>query len=246
MCSLCFSEIRGLVAPASPPPLQCPPSESWGGVLEAAPHCRPLRSQSPVLVLLVTLRKDSCRPARDQGHRHPGPGAWLCQASRACPSPGHGVLAPHPCPPEEALGSVCTLPSGALGVTSEAPGGFPCSQMPVNLLSSPRCFSLVLSEVLICPLLHHSCPSVSCLPSGVSDQICGRNSFCLPGPSSDPRAVPIGCGHLISSPPALQAPASLVTAPGPATLCPEARQRLPPQPHFAPRVLHLVSEEEAA
>ncbi|XP_039734484.1 LOW QUALITY PROTEIN: receptor-type tyrosine-protein phosphatase S [Pteropus medius] len=45
MCSLRFSEIRGLVALASPPLLQRPPSESRGGVLEADPRCRPLRSQ---------------------------------------------------------------------------------------------------------------------------------------------------------------------------------------------------------
>lgn len=62
MCSLCFSEIRGLVAPASPSPaLQRPPSESWGGVFKAAPPPpapAPSAELSPVLFLLAPLKKD--------------------------------------------------------------------------------------------------------------------------------------------------------------------------------------------
>lgn len=125
--------------PPHHPPHQRPPSESRGGVLEAAPRCWPLRSQSPVLALLVTLRKDPHRPAGDQGHSGAlGPGS-VRPAALVLPR-GTGSLPRSP-PPEEALGSVFTLPSGALGVPSEAAGG-PRAQKPLPMPPFPHVASL--------------------------------------------------------------------------------------------------------
>lgn len=154
-------------------------------------------------------------------------GPWGLALSGRPRSSFPGAWGPCP-PPQEALGSVFTLPLGALGVPLEAAGP-PRPDAAADAPSSPCCFSSVLSEILICPPLHRSRPSASCFPSGGPDEIRGRNIFCLPGPCSDPRAVPMGCGRSISSP-LLQAPASLVAAPGPATLPwrPGGSRPLPP------------------
>lgn len=131
-----------------------------------------------------------------------------------------------------------TLPSGSLNVPSEAPRGLP---LPPDASVNPLLYlcqlSLVLSKILICLLLHHFHPSISHLLISVSDQICGRNIFHLPGDgaSYQPQGCPNWLYILDSIMPPLQTSVSLIrrTKSLPFSIC-EAGQLLPhPWPHQA-------------
>lgn len=151
------------------------------------------------------------------GHSKTGatPGKCALGPSTLSGQPGLSRLeARGPCPstptlPEEAPVSVYThFLLGPLVSPQRLQGASPAARCLCRPLLSPCQFSSVLSEILICLFLHHFRSSISRLLMGVSDQICGRNSFRLPGNGAPckPEGCPDGLCILDSVMHLLQAP----------------------------------------
>lgn len=140
MCSLRFSEIRGLVAR-----LTAPPSSALhlrvGRGLRGCPPLLALSLPRVQCSLPVTLRKDLWGPERDQGAAGTCPQLGFCQASPASSARGMGLL-PQPLPHKEVPGSIYThflwgplVPSKTLG--APLPPDVSATPIPMRLLFGP-------------------------------------------------------------------------------------------------------------